>query len=345
MNDVFNSVAESIKENCPKLMIGIGVGSMIVGGVWACVKTHKELPKAIDEFEKAEEDLENRKNDISEDEYKKARKEMYISHGKNVVKIYAGPVVMVVAGSALIFVGQHLIWVRLATATALVETYSEMYQRLKKGVDENFGEGTSEKIILGGKIKKAQNIKNAEWIFPEDPFDMYTFDFTQGNLEWVNDRKLLWDKLSRMQEEYTALMSSRLVTGPFGVIERPGYLFLAEVLQGLCIEPADEGKVDIAQNAGWIFDPTDTLLDNEVDFGLDNPRNSAFFFEPGSDPKEMRFRKDPIDHNDLLYLNFNCMALISKYLNPNSPYRVEITKKPKTKKVTTTEDGVTITNF
>ena len=331
MNDVFNNVAESIKENCPKLMIGIGVGSMIIGGVWACVKTHKELPKAIDEFEKAEEDLENRKNDISEDEYKKTRKEMYISHGKNVVKIYAGPVVMVIAGSALIFVGQHLIWVRLATATALVETYSEMYQRLKKGVDENFGDGTSEKIILGGKIKKAPNIKNAEWEFPEDPFEMYTFDFTQDNLEWVNDRALLYGKLVAIQNEYTNLLRGRLVTGPFGVVERPGYVFLREILDGLNIDPADEGKVDIAQNAGCIWDPSDPLTDDTVDFGLDNPRNAVFFFEPGTDPKDQIFRRDPIDHNDLLYLNFNCVAIVSKYLNPNSPYRVEITRKPKNK--------------
>ena len=339
MNDVFNNVAESIKDNCPKLMIGIGIGSMIVGGVWACVKTHKELPKAINEFEKAEEDLENRKNDISEDEYKKARKEMYISHGKNVVKIYAGPVVMVIAGSALIFVGQHLIWVRLATATALVETYSEMYQKLKKGVDENFGEGTSEKIILGGKIKKAPNIKNAEWEFPDDPFDMYTFDFTQDNLEWVNDRKLLWDKLIGIQNACTELMKSRLKTGPYGVIERPGYIFLTEILEYTCIDSVDEGKIDIAQNAGIIFDPTDPSLDNEVDFGLDNPINRNFFFEHGTDPKDMIFRRDPIDHNDLLYLNFNCMALISKYLNPNSPYRIEISKKHKK------DEGITIVDF
>lgn len=331
MNDVFNSVAESIKENCPKLMIGIGVGSMIIGGVWACVKTYKELPKVVDDFVEEEEEIEKSKNDIPVEEYKKARKEMYIKHGKKIVKIYAGPVVMVVAGSALIFVGEHLIWVRLATATALVETYSEMYQRLKKGVDENFGEGTSEKIILGGKIKKAPNIKNAEWEFPNDPFDMYTFDFTQDNLEWVNDRKLLWDKLTSMQDEYTALMQGRLITGPFGVVERPGYVFLREILDGLCIEPADEGKVDIAQNAGMIYDPTDPLLDEKVDFGLNNPRNRAFFFEPGTDPDEMIFRRDPIDHNDLLYLNFNCVAIVSKYLNPNSPYRIEITRKPKNK--------------
>ena len=331
MNDVFNSVAETIKDNCPKLMIGFGVASMVVGGVWACVKTYKELPKAVDEFIEEEEELEAKENDIPVEEYKKARREMYVKHGKRIIKIYAGPVVLVFLGSTLIFVGEHLIWVRLATATALVETYSEMYKRLKKGVDENFGKGTSEKIIMGGKIKKAPNIKNAEWVFPNDPFDIYTFSFTQDNLEWVNDRKLLYDKLSRMQEAYTEMMKTRLVTGPFGVIERPGYLFLSEVLQGLCIEPADEGKVDIAQNAGWIFNPLTPIGDNEIDFGLDNPRNRVFFFEPGTDPKELIFRRDPIDHNDLLYLNFNCEALVSKYLNPNSPYRIEITRKLKSK--------------
>ena len=100
-----------------------------------------------------------------------------------------------------------------------------------------------------------------------------------------------------------------------------------EALNDLDIEPDKEGKIDIANNAGWIFDMNNPVGDNFVDIGLDNPRNASFFFEPGTDPSDMQFRRDPIDHNDLLYLNFNCDGLIGPKLNPNSRFQLDLHTK------------------
>ncbi len=333
IKDTLNDVALSLSENSPKIMIFMGVTSLITAGVWACIKTKNDLPDAIHESNCRIDDVHDKRETQSEEEYsameyKKDLTEAYVRKGIRVVKVYTGPTVLTIIGVALIFTGEHKLLVSLASMTATAEMYSEAYEKLKSKVDENFGEGTAENLMMGGKLKKTKEFKESDWEFTDDPEDIYTFRFDQTNPEWVDDRKLLYDKLSTMQSAMTDVMVSRLKTDIYGNVERPGYYFLHEALHMLCIEPEAEGKIDIAQNAGNIFDPKNPIGDNFIDIGLDNPRNVAFFFEPGTDPKDRIFRRDPIDHNDLLYLNFNCDGIIGPRINPNSRFEINFKRKP-----------------
>lgn len=331
--DVFNDVALSFKDSCPKLMILTGVLSMACAAVWTGVKAYYDLPNAIDDFIDDQIDIEEKRDTLSEEEYSKKQYQkdlfyMYIKQTGRVANTFKGPFFLFAAGGALIFGGEYILVDRLVEMTAIAESSMMAYKMLAGRVDESFGDGTAEKLMLGGKLDKQHKIKEEDWKYEDDPIDMYTFDFDQDNIEWVNDRALLYHKLSEMQQALNDKMVGRLRdSAGFGRVERPGYLFLSEALEYLCIEPDREGKIDLANNAGWIFDPKNPIGDNFVDIGLDNPRNAKFFFEPGTDPAEMRFRRDPIDHNDLLYLNFNCDGLIGPRLNPNSRFQLDLHTK------------------
>ena len=329
IKDVCGDIAIALAENSPKLMIFGGVAMMLVGGVWACVKTHKKYDEVKEETGKDIETIHKAREECAEENYSKKdyQRDLAGAYGRKAIgytKLYAGPVVLTVVGAALIFGGQHLLLAKLASVTVAYEALDKSFREFRDRVDENFGEGTSEKIALGGKLEKSIDTDNKKWTFDQDPTDIFTFDFDQNNLEWVNDRSLLYDKLTDIQNALQDKLVGRLITGPNGVITRPGYLFLYEALHELCIDPDSDGKIDIANNAGWIFDPNNPIGDNFIDIGLDNPRNAVFFFEPGTDPKDRKFRRDPIDHNDLLYLNFNCDdGLIGRKLNPNQRFRIE----------------------
>lgn len=332
IKDICGDIAVSLAENSPKLMIFGGVAMMIAGGVWACVKTHKDLDDAITDSNAEIEAIHEAREELPEEDYSKReyREDLTGAYGRKALrytKTYAGPVIVTIIGVALIFGGQHILLARVASLTAAYEALDQSFREFRERVDENFGEGTSEKIALGGKLEKPIDTENKKWTFDQDPTDIYTFDFDQNNLEWVDDRSLLYSKLTDIQNALTDKLIGRLKTGTNGIVTRPGYLFLHEALDELCIDTDADGKIDLANNAGWIFDPDNPIGDNFIDIGLDNPRNAVFFFEPGTDPKDLKFRRDPIDHNDLLYLNFNCDGLIGPKLNPNQRFQLELRDK------------------
>jgi hypothetical protein len=144
-----------------------------------------------------------------------------------------------------------------------------------------------------------------------------------------------------MQQALEDRMISRWRSGSHGETIRPGYLFIYEVCEALSLEPDVEGKIDLANNAGWIFDPNNPVGDNHIDIGLDSPINRKFFFKEGTDPKDRIFNTHPIrgshgtiiqedsfDHNDVIYLDFsNCDGLIGAKLNPNSRFQLELRTK------------------
>lgn len=338
IKDVCGDIAVALAENSPKLMIFGGVAMMLVGGVWACVKTHKKYDEVKEETDKDVETIHKAREECAEENYSKKdyQRDLAGAYGRKAigyVKLYAGPVVVTIVGAALIFGGQHILLARIAGLTAAYEALDHSFREFREHVDENFGEGTSEKIALGGKLEKPVNTENKKWNYNDDPNGLYVFPFDQDNPEWVDDRALLYDKLTMFQQAFTDKMVGRLKTGPNGVIDRPGYIWNAEILHDLCIDPAKEGKLEIVQNTGNTFDPVNPMGDNFVDLGLDNPLNRAFFFEPGTDPADKIFRRDPIDHNDLVWIVLNSDGLIGPKINPNSRFQLDL----HTKKVATVD--------
>ena len=353
-----NDTADQVYDKAPHIMIFAGVLSMAGAAIWASVKAYKELPYAIDDLndnemylqEEYQEEYETKNlyySDMYQDpQFRKDMRKLYAKHFARCVKIFAGPGFAFVAGAALVFGGEYIIIERaakeLAEITAVAEMYAMAYKTLASHVDENFGEGTADKLMSGGELKKKPKIEDKDWEFMNPPDGLYVFTFDQSNPEWDDDmtRELLYDKLSMMQNALNDRMVSRFRSGVNGVTDRPGYLWLYEACDALSLEPDVEGKVDLANNAGWIFDPNNPVGDGYIDFGLDAPINQRFFFKEGTDPKDRIFNTNPIrgahgtilkedsfDHNDVIFLNFNCDGLIGPKLNPNSRFRLELRTK------------------
>jgi len=341
-----NDTAQQVSDKAPQLMIFAGVLSMAGAAVWASVKAYKELPEAMDDLWDEElyldEEKEIRGDDYPDAQYRKDKRKLYAKHFVRCGKIFVGPGFVFAAGAASVFGGEHLLVQKVAKMTAVAEMYAMAYKTLASHVDENFGEGTADKLMSGGELKKKPKIEDKDWEFMNPPDGLYIFTFDQTNPEWDEDmtRELLYDKLSMMQNALNDRMVSRFRSGINGVTDRPGYLWLYEACDALSIEPDVEGKVDLANNAGWIFDPNNPVGDGYIDFGLDAPINQRFFFKEGTDPKDRIFNTNPIrgahgtivkedsfDHNDVIFLNFNCDGLIGPKLNPNSRFRLELRTK------------------
>lgn len=346
-----NDTADQVYDKAPHLMIFAGVVSMAGAAIWASVKAYKELPTAVDDLEDEErylqEEKEIRGDDYPDSQHRKDLRKLYAKHLLRCGKIFVGPGFAFVAGAALVFGGEYIIIERaakeLAEMTAVAEMYAMAYKNLATHVDENFGEGTAEKLMSGGKLKKKPKIEDKDWEFMNPPDDIYIFTFDQTNPEWDEDmtRELLYDKLSIMEQALNDRMVGRFISGPHGETIRPGYLFMYEVCDAFNIEPDVEGKIDLVNNTGWIFDPNNPVGDNYIDIGLDSPLNQRFFFKEGTDPKDRIFdthpirgshgileKEDSFDHNDVIYFNFgNCDGMIGAKLNPNSRFQLELRTK------------------
>ena len=327
VKDVISETAVGLKDAAPKLMIVVGVAGLVVSGVWACINTRKKLDDAVNDSKEELDQVHADKETLPAKDY---RKKLTIAHTRRIgrfARVYGAPAGLAILSILSICGGTIIILRTLSGWIVMYSTLEKQHKDFKQSVDDNFGPGTSEKLELGGKLEKPIKTENAKWEYSNDPNNIYTFIFgkldrdgRRINKEWCNDRALLYRKLEGFQQGAQDLLVLRMRTGEFGKVIRPGYLYLHEVLNDLFIEPDEDGKIEIAQNCGWIYDPDNPVGDNFVDFGLNSPLNINTFFEPGTDPKDRIFRKDPFTKDDIIFLTFNCDGVIGPKLNPNSRF-------------------------
>ena len=133
IKDICGDIAMSFVENSPKLMIIGGVAMMLVGGVWACVKTKDDLVQADVESEQDIRVIKQAREECSEEDYTKKdyQRDLAWAYGRKVIrytKVYAGPVIVSVIGIALIFGGEYMIWARLASTIYLSDSQEQQFQ-------------------------------------------------------------------------------------------------------------------------------------------------------------------------------------------------------------------------
>lgn len=279
MNEDFSRHLGNIKlflnRNLPRLLIFGGTGAMVGSGVWACRNTYKKLPNAMDKHYDRLDTIHREieiNHGLDEKEVRKMTADAYFETAKDLTKIYIGPVLVEIIGLAGILGGDHTYKARSIQAAAAYLTLQTMYDRLHDGVAEKYGEDEAYKLAHGikeveveteytdknGKVKTKK--EKIEVIDPAvaDGYSSYARFFDEASDMWNSNPELNLITIKGVQE----MANAKLRTN--------GYLFLNDVYEALGIPITAAG-----QQVGWIYDDTNPVGDNYVDFGMYDTRIST----------------------------------------------------------------------
>lgn len=131
-----------LKDHAPQLMCFAGTAAVTIGAVMACKATTK-LRETLDALEQKKNDLENKREEMDEREYKKAQTKLYIENGWALIKLY-GPSVLTILGGVALLNGSSIVLQKrntalLAAYATLRESYNAMKNKMiEKGIEQPY---------------------------------------------------------------------------------------------------------------------------------------------------------------------------------------------------------------
>lgn len=258
------------KKHDSQIAFIFGVTGVVVAGVTACVATTK-LKETVEEGKKEIELTKELYSDAIEDktlpehkEYVKIIAKDYAKLSFDLVKLYAGPVVLATFSIGALCTSNKMLRTRNAQLIAAYTTVDTAFKKYRANVKEVYGEEVDRNMRFGIKETKVTTTettksgKEKEVTTTEVSTDMelngmsdYAKFFMQGCEGWTKDPEYNLLQLKMRERE----ASHRLKT--------QGYLFLNDVYDMLGIDRTQAGQV-----VGWIYDEDHPNGDNYVDFGI-----------------------------------------------------------------------------
>lgn len=274
----FHKAGFQLKKHSPEILVVTGVVGTVVSAVLACKattkvnfvleETHRQLEIVHTGIENGEVKgyLENGEIGMvpySEEDGKKDLALVYGKTGLKLAKLYGPSVALGAASITSILVGHNILHKRnlaLAAAYKVVDTGFKQYrgrvvERLGEEMDKELRYDIKakevEETVVDKKGKEKTVTKSVEVANPAGAQSPYTFCFDETASGWVRDAERNKFFLMRQQDHANELLQSR------------GYLFLNEVLDLVGIQRCRAGQV-----VGWVYDKSNPIGDNYVDFGI-----------------------------------------------------------------------------
>lgn len=258
-----------LKKNSPEILIISGVIGMVVSTVMAC----KATTKLDDILEKGNERIEGAKAIKMEDggsqittqqEVNKKLFKAYACTGLDVVKLYAPSAIGMGLSISAILCSHNIMRQRNITLATAYAALDQTYKKYRERVVEQFGEDAEKDIRYGvtkekfeetvtdenGKEKKKKVTKG---LVDQDKVGPYAKFFDEGSRMWEKDADLNLMFL-RQQER---IFNDKLIVDK--------YVFLSDVYRAL-----DIPETKVSRSVGWIYDPKNPNLANNIDFGIYN---------------------------------------------------------------------------
>lgn len=262
------NIGLKLKGASPEIFVGVGIGCMVAGTIFACKATLKadEVLKEkdndvekINRLKEAADDESNTKiskSDYSDENYRKDIFIAYAKMGRGFIKLYAPAIMFGALGVASILYGHDILTKRNVAIAAAYETVREGYSEYRKRVIDELGEDADKRFKYGIKKKdieieeeqedgtvKKKNKKNADVV---EGYSKNAKFFDAGSQYWCKSPEYNLLFLRERQEYANNILQSR------------GHLFLNEVYDMLGIPRTEEGQVE-----GWDKDGV-----GFVDFGI-----------------------------------------------------------------------------
>ena len=266
----FKKAQLTVRKHSPEILMVAGVIGTVAGAVMACKET-LELEDVLDECKQEKMELEEQYamcEEYSEDALKKEQVKLTIKQAAKIVKLYAPSVIMEVTSIGVIFASNDIMRKRNASMAAAYATLNSMYKRYRQNVIESYGEEVDKDMRFGVKHEKVTEID-------ED-----------GNKVKIDARIVDLDNTALAISDYSRFFQSGCKgfdasSGRYNLLYlkgiqamfnnkliADGYVMLNDVYRELGFDTIPEGW-----SIGWVYDETNPIGDNYIDFGLYEARN------------------------------------------------------------------------
>ena len=266
----FKKAQLTVRKHSPEILMVAGVIGTVAGAVMACKET-LELGDVLDECKQEKIELEEQYamcEEYSEDALKKDQVKLTIKQAAKIVKLYAPSVIMEVTSIGVIFASNDIMRKRNASMAAAYATLNSMYKRYRQNVIESYGEEVDKDMRFGVKHEKVTEID-------ED-----------GNKVKIDARIIDLDNTALAISDYSRFFQSGCKgfdasSGRYNLLYlkgiqamfnnkliADGYVMLNDVYRELGFDTIPEGW-----SIGWVYDETNPIGDNYIDFGLYEARN------------------------------------------------------------------------
>jgi len=288
--DTLKEVKKFYRRRKPRIFMAGGIALSAAGTVSACVATYNHIDDILDTCREKLEAAEQ----LPEEEVGKEKIKVMAETAGAIVKTYAIPTAMSVAGYSGIVYANHLQEQRQQVLSEALTSVGAAYAAYKKRIEERFGKENAEAALINssevtitedngdGKKPKKEKVEMAESKDLEevDPFSFY-FDSTCRP----------WEESAEYNKAFLKLMQDECNH----ILKTEGYLTLKDVLVKLDIPVTKASLV-----AGWVYN-NDEISDPYVDFGLANIYSSAT-------------RRFVNGLENVVLLHFNCSSNIGDYI-------------------------------
>lgn len=266
----FKKAQLTVRKHSPEILMVAGVIGTVAGAVMACKET-LELEDVLDECKQEKMELEEQYamcEEYSEDALKKDQVKLTIKQVAKIVKLYAPSVIMEATSIGVIFASNDIMRKRNASMAAAYATLNSMYKRYRQNVIESYGEEVDKDMRFGVKHEKVTEID-------ED-----------GNKVKIDARIVDLDNTALAISDYSRFFQSGCKgfdasSGRYNLLYlkgiqamfnnkliADGYVMLNDVYRELGFDTIPEGW-----SIGWVYDESNPIGDNYIDFGLYEARN------------------------------------------------------------------------
>lgn len=252
-----------VRKNSPEILTGVGAVSIVAGTVLAC----KSTLKLSDTLEETKTNLHAIEEASKLEEYsaEDKTKDLTIVYGKaimDVVKLYAGPVLLTTTGLTCMMTSNKILRQRNAALTAAYVTIDKSFKEYRSRVAEKYGKDAEFRIrhnIQAVELNdvsvdsEGNEIVNVEkgYTMPQGSDYMRVFDEFNPNYQ--------------RDAQYNLMFLNSQQRFANDKLQVEGVLFLNDVYDLLGFPRTQAGQV-----VGWTYNMGEDNADNYVDFGLQN---------------------------------------------------------------------------
>ena len=266
----FKKAQLTVRKHSPEILMVAGVIGTVAGAVMACKET-LELGDVLDECKQEKMELEEQYamcEEYSEDALKKDQVKLTIKQAAKIVKLYAPSVIMEVTSIGVIFASNDIMRKRNASMAAAYATLNSMYKRYRQNVIESYGEEVDKDMRFGVKHEKVTEID-------EDgnkvKIDARIVDLDNTALA-ISDYSRFFQMgckgFDASSGRYNLLYLKGIQAMFNNKLIADGYVMLNDVYRELGFDTIPEGW-----SIGWVYDESNPIGDNYIDFGLYEARN------------------------------------------------------------------------
>lgn len=268
----FKKAELSLRKHSPEILMVAGVIGTVAGAVMACKET-LELSNTLEECNQEKLELAESYATTSEDffpesEYKKEQAKMTVRHAAKIAKLYAPSVIMEAASIGVIFASNDIMRKRNASMAAAYATLNSMYKKYRQNVIETYGEDVDKDMRYGAKREKVTEIdEDGNKIKKE----VAVVDIDNTALS-ISDYSRFFQLGCRGFDQSSGRYNMMYLKGIQAMFNNKliadGYVMLNDVYRELGIDTVPEGW-----QIGWVYDDSNPIGDNYIDFGLYEARN------------------------------------------------------------------------